>query len=345
MLGIFSGECWVTYRTRLKQLLITSFLLWNLAGGFVGFVTYGLLSPVVWGIVLATLVLAAIVSLLALNHSQLEVAESNKSHSRTKRQVQEHQLKIDRFEYDAKKSSEIRRIVLNSTQEKDHSLRNMAQALDHVMNEIIEITDNPTEETIALIRTRAESMKRYAADLQSLARLELKSELPEQVELDFLIELQRLIDGWTPLAKMRKIKLKLDNPEDQMPLYSDITWIENVLSRVVQALIRMNENTTLQTHIIGYMDAELGDALRIGFSIDGRQFSDAQLKHVMTENVSIIENGQEIGPGLAFVVARRMAQMLNGSIDVSNSAHGVEVLIVLPRNPSAANTNDDSPYK
>ncbi len=221
----------------------------------------------------------------------------------------------------------------------------MAQALDHVMNEIIEFTDQPNEETIALIRTRDAGMKRYAADLQSLARLELKSELPEQVELDFLIELQRLMDSWSPLAKMRKIKLKLDNPEDQMPLFSDINWIENVLSRIVQALIRMNENTTLHTHIIGYMDAEIGDALRIGFVIDGRQFSDAQLKHVMTEYVSIIENGQEVGPGLAFVVARRMAQMLNGSIDVTNSAHGVEVLIVLPRNPSVGDQSDESTFK
>lgn len=333
----------MNYRTRLKQLLIVTFFMWVLAAAIVGTLTYGQINLVLWSIMLAALLLAAGFSLLTLNQSQLEVSESNKNHSRTKRQVQEQQLKLDRYEYDAKKSGELRRIVLNSTQEKDHSLRNMATALDHAMDEILTLVDeeSPSAELNSHIQTRAEGMKRYAMDLQSLAQLELKSELPTHQELDFLPELTRLIEGWTAYGRSRKVKIKLDNPEEQMPLYSDMNWIENILSRVVQALIRMNEQTVLHVHMIGYMDAELNDALRIEFAIDGRTLSEEQLKHVLTEYVSIVEEGQEVGPGLSFVVARRMSQLLNGYLDVNNTDSGMNVLVVLPRNPTMAEDSED----
>ena len=59
--------------------------------------------------------------------------------------------------------------MLNSTQEKDHSLRNMAYALDHAMDEVIELTQTKDAGTVEQIRTRAEGMKQYAHDLQALA--------------------------------------------------------------------------------------------------------------------------------------------------------------------------------
>jgi len=324
----------VNRRTRLRQLFIASLASWTTVAALTGFLTYDAVPIVQWSLMLAMTGIAALVSVLTLNQSQLELTESNKSHSRTKRQVQESQLKIDRYEYDAKKSGELRRIVLNSTQEKDHSLRNMASALDHSMDEILDLTQAHEIGSLDQIRTRAEGMKRYADDLQALAKLELKSDLPNFQELNFLNELHSLIENWTQFGKSRKVKVKLDNPEDQMPISSDANWLENLLSRLAHALIRMNENTVLNMHLIGYMDAELGDALRISFSIDGRLLTDAQLKRVMTEYISIIEEGQEIGPGLTFVVARRVAQMLHGFVEVSNGTHGVEVLVVIPRNPN-----------
>jgi signal transduction histidine kinase len=334
----------VNHKTRLKQLLMSSIILWVVSLAMIGYLTYSKFTTALWLIMLVVIIGSAVLSLLAINQSQLQLAEANKSHSRTKRQVQESQLKIDRFEYDSKKSGELRRIVINSTQEKDHSLRNMADALDHAMDEIVEITEGNSDETLSQIRTRAEGMKRYAGDLKSLAQLELKSEPPAFEELDFLSELNRMMDQWSTLGKSRKIKIKLDNPEDQMPLVSDINWIENLLGRVVQALIRMNKDTVLHVHIIGYMDAEIGDALRIEFSIDGRQLDEKQLQHLMTEYVSIVEEGQEVGPGLAFVVGRRMAQMLNGSIDVENSQYGIEVLVILPRSPRFAEELEEASF-
>lgn len=320
-------------RTRLKQLLLASLVFWLGVGSIIGYMTFDKFIPLIWAALIAGIFIAGLISMLALNQSQMEVAESNRSHSRTKRQVQEQQLKLDRLEYDSKKASELRRIVLNSTQEKDHSLRNMAAALDHAMDEIVELTSDQGADTLAVIRTRAEGMKRYAADLQALAQLQLRSELPNYQELDFLGELNLLVDDWIPLGKIRKVKLKLDNPEDQMPVVSDPNWLKNLLSRIVQSLIRMNEDSTLNISLIGYLDAALGDSLRINFTIAGRQFKPDQLKHVMTEYISIIEHGQEVGPGLTYVVTRRLAQMLNGYVEVTNTGTGVNVLVVLPRNP------------
>lgn len=329
-------------RISVEQLLIVSVLLWLLAVALTGYLTYGLLSLLNWGLVLAALILSGVASLMTLNHSQMVITESRKQHSRTKRQVQEHQLKLDRYEYDARKAAEMRRIVLNSTQEKDHSLRNMALALDHAMDEVLALLDKPSGDKDEHIRTRAESMKRYSADLQGLARLELKSELPIRTETDFLQELDGLLEQWAVFGKRHKVKVKLYNSEEQMPLYSDMNWIENLLTRVVQALVRMNHDSTLKIHIIGYTDAELGDALRIELTIDGRELTEEQLKHALTEYVSIIEDGQEVGPGLAFVVSRRIAQLLNGYMDVTSGTRGTEVLIVLPRNPSASDDSEES---
>lgn len=329
-------------RSRLKHLLLLSLLLWLAAASLTGYLTYGLLPLLHWIIMLILLGAAGLISLMALNQSQAEVSQANREHSRTKRQVQEHQLKLDRYDYDAKKSAEVRRIVLNSTQEKDHSLRNMALALDHAMDEMLDLLKDEQGDVTDQIRTRAEGMKRYSADLQGLARLELKSELPARTEVNFLQELQRLVEQWNAFGKSHKVKIRVDNPEEQMPLYIDMLWVENLLTRIVQALIRMNHNTTLHVHIIGYTDAELGDALRIELAIDGRELTDTQLKYLMTEYVSIIEDGQEVGPGLAFVVARRMTQLLDGNLDVTNGARGTEVLVVLPRNPTLSEESDDS---
>lgn len=333
----------MTYKARLKQFLVISFISWLILAAAVFFLTYQTLEMPYLIILLGLVGVTAATSLLALNQSQLQIAESNKNHSRTKRQVQEHQLKIDRFEYDAKKASELRRIVLNSTQEKDHALRNMALALDHAMDEILEISEQKNSDALDQVSTRAESMKRYAADLQALAKLELKSELPVYREIDFLVELEDLISQWNAFGKSRRVKVKVDNPEDQMPVVSDTQWLINLLSRIAQALIRMNEQTTLYVHVIGYLDADLGDAVRISFEIDGRKLDEKQLQHVMTEYVSIIEDGQEVGPGLTFVVARRVAQVMNGFVEVENSSRGMEVLVVVPRNPSFEDQDQETP--
>ena len=324
----------MNYRTRLKQLLIATLFFWLLSGILIGAVTFQFLSWLPWFGLLVLLLVSAVFSALTLNQSQGEVARVNKEHSRTKRTVQEQQLKLDRFEYDAKKSGEMRRIVLNSTQEKDHALKNMAEALNHSMDELQQLLELQPEEAMQQMQTRVASMKRYAGDLQHLAQLELKKDLPEYVELDFLEELLRLIDQWNAFGKSRNIRVKLENAEEQIKFYSDSNWLDNLLSRIVLALIRLNEGTKLNIHLISYMDADIGDALRVEINIDGWQFSDAQSKRLLTEYVSVEQDGQEVGPGLSFVVARRMAQMLNGSLEIDNSEYGVEVLILLPQNPS-----------
>ncbi|MEJ2045009.1 MAG: hypothetical protein P8X74_15305 [Reinekea sp.] len=322
----------MNYRTRLKQWLIATLVVWLMTGMLIGFMTYNLVSLTYLLLMMAALAISVLVSVATLNHTQNEVSRINKAHSRTKRAVQEQQLKIDRFEYEAKKAGELRRIVLNSTQEKDHSLRSMADALHNAMDEIMGLLQEQPDNALEQMQSRTASMKRYAGDLQYLARLELKSELPEYVELDFLSEISRLIDDWSGIGKPRKVKVKLDNHEEQLVLHSDAHWLENLLSRIVHPFIRLNEKTQLVIHLICYLDAELGDALRIEFSIDGWQFADEQLKRLLTEYVSVVQDGQEIGPGLSFVVARRMAQMLNGYLDVANSGTGLQALVVLPRN-------------
>ncbi|MDN3648664.1 ATP-binding protein [Reinekea marina] len=327
----------MTKASRLKQFLVIMLVAWLALGLVSIWLFYNQVE--VWKLVtiLSLLVVSVGASLATLNQSQIELAETNKAHSATKRQVQEARLKIDRYEYDSKKSGELRRIVLNSTQEKDHALQNMANALDHAMDELIEISHQSSDDLNQQVEFRAKGMKQYAFDLKSLAKLELKSEIPQLHEMNFIEQIGPLVDDWNAFGKGHKVSVKLDNPEDHMPIMADELWLENLLSRVARALIRMNHDTKLTVHLIGYLDADIGDALRITFAIDGRVLSEEQLKRVLTEYVAILENGQDVGPGLTFVVARRMAQLLNGQLDINASDQGTEVLIIIPRNPFEQN--------
>ncbi|MBU2864768.1 hypothetical protein KO489_13000 [Reinekea forsetii] len=327
----------MTKASRLKQFLVIMLVAWLALGLSSIWLLYNQVE--VWKLVtiLSLLVVSVGASLATLNQSQIELAETNKAHSATKRQVQEARLKIDRYEYDSKKSGELRRIVLNSTQEKDHALQNMANALDHAMDELIEISHQSSDDLNQQVEFRAKGMKQYAFDLKSLAKLELKSEIPQLHEMNFIEQIGPLVDDWNAFGKGHKVSVKLDNPEDHMPIMADELWLENLLSRVARALIRMNHDTKLTVHLIGYLDADIGDALRITFAIDGRVLSEEQLKRVLTEYVAILENGQDVGPGLTFVVARRMAQLLNGQLDINASDQGTEVLIIIPRNPFEQN--------
>ncbi|TCS40672.1 signal transduction histidine kinase [Reinekea marinisedimentorum] len=316
---------------RMKQVVLVFFVIWLLLIAVAGYSVY--LDAGV-GLPAGVLVLSVLFGLSGVwmfNTGQQQVVELNKSHSRTKRQLQELQLKIDRYEYDAKKSSELRRIVLNSTQEKDHAVQNMARALDKAMDEILLSVDDLQTEPAAIVKSKAMSMKQYAADLLVLAKLELKSELPEPVEIDFNTEIDRLMSQWNSIARSRKIKIKLDNPEHQISMYTDVNWVENLLTRLVLALLRMNRDTLLHIGLITYTDAELGDSLRLAFSIEGRTLTAKQLAHIAGDYISVIDEGQEVGPGLSFVVGRRVAQMLNGSFEVTSSENGIEALVVIPR--------------
>lgn len=85
-------------RTRLKQLLLASLVIWLGVGSLVGYITFDKFIPLIWAGLIGGIFIAGLTSMLALNQSQMEVAESNRSHSRTKRQVQEQQLKLDRLD-------------------------------------------------------------------------------------------------------------------------------------------------------------------------------------------------------------------------------------------------------
>lgn len=332
----------MSHASRLRQALISSLIAWLALGGLLAWLLYNQVAMWQLAAVAVLFALVFILNLAALNASQQQLSDANKAHSSTKRLVQEAQLKLDRFEYDAKKAVELRRIVLNSTQEKDHALQNMAAALDHAMDEMIELAEQgKATATKDQIIAQAKAMKQYAFDLKTLARLELKAELPELEEMNFNDHLPKLLEEWTAFAKPRNVVIKIDNPEEQMPIVTDVVWLGNLLSRVTRALIRMNKNSKLVIHVIGYLDADLGDALRINFVIDGRVFDDSQLKRLTTEYVGIVEEGQEVGPGLTFVVARRMAQLLNGHLDIASKETGIEVLLVLPRNPFRGKEEQD----
>lgn len=319
--------------SRLRQYLVLSFITWVTLGLLMFWMLFNQIELWKLAVLIVANILAVIFSLTTVNHSQDELASANKAHSGTKRQVQEAQLKIDRYEYDAKKAGELRRIVLNSTQEKDHALQNMANALDHAMDELIEVTEQTDGELSQQVQLRAKSMKQYAYDLKSLAKLELKSEIPQLQEMNFVEQIGPLVDDWADFGKGHNVTVKLDNPEDHMPIMADEQWLENLLSRIARALIRMNSDSKLHVHLIGYLDADIGDALRITFTINGRVLTEEQLKRVLTEYIGIVEDGQDIGPGLTFVVSRRMAQLLNGHLEVNATDTGTEVLLVIPRNP------------
>lgn len=275
--------------------------------------------------------LAGVVSVLVLNRSQQRANLAYRDLSRVKRSLQESHLEIERYEYEIKQSAELRRLVLDSAQEKDLALEKMATALNTAMAEVISLSTSTQDGVLERVQEKAEMMQRYADDLKALAKLELKSQLPRHDYLDFLAVVEGFAEEWNRYGRSRKVKVRVEHQEDQLPLVSDANWLHNLLTRLVQALIRMNENTRIGVHLIAYIDAERGEAVQIRIDAPGRRLNPEQLATVLTDYTGITDKGKDVGPGLSVVVARRLAQMLGGSLEVNNTADGTEAVLVLPR--------------
>lgn len=330
--------------TLLATLVALSVVLW--VASLAGIPYFGLqaLPPVEIGILMGLIALAALVSLLTLYLSQSRADHAFKELSRVRRSLQEGHLEIERHEYESKQGTELRRLVLTSAQEKDLALQNMASALNTAMAEVISLSGSSEPDAMERVRRKAELMQRYADDLKVLAKLELKSELPRHDEVDFLDVVEGFADEWNRYGKSRQVKVKLEHQEDQLPLVTDVNWLHNLLTRSVQALIRMNEKTRVDVHLIGYIDAERGEALRVTLTAKGRRLNAEQLATVLTHYTSLVEKGADVGPGLSFVVARRLVQMLRGHLEVNDTGDGTEAVIVLPRrldNGNAATVLED----
>jgi signal transduction histidine kinase len=310
---------------------VISGLFWLASLAGLVYFTLGLLETTILAGLVAIWVVAAGFSLLTLNRSQNQADEAFREVSKVKRTLQESHLRIERFEYEGKQSAELRRLVLSSAQEKDLALKNMANALNTAMAEVKSLCTSSQPDALERIREKSELMQRYADDLKVLARLELKSELPMAENINLLTVLEGFCEEWQRYGKGYKMRVKFEHQEDQLPLVSDVNWLHSLLTRVVYSLMRMNDGGLVQVHLIGYIDAELGEALRIRIDAEGRHLSPEQLSNVLTHYTSVMDEGRDVGPGLSLVVARRLAQMLGGNLDVLNSIEGTEVLVVLPR--------------
>lgn len=317
--------------SQMASLLVLSIVLWLASMAAVPY--FGLEVLPLWQMaaIMGLILLSAVVSLLALNYAQHRADRAFRELSRVRRSLQESHLQIERHDYESKQSTELRRLVVTSAQEKDLALKNMAIALNTAMAEVISLSQSDEADAMERVRDKAELMQRYADDLKTLAKLELKSELPRHDDVNFLAVIEGFIEEWNRYGKSRKIKVKLDHQEDQLPLVSDVNWLNNMLTRAVQALIRMNEQTRITVHLIGYIDARLGDALQITLSAKGRRLDSEQLASVLTNYTSLADRGKDMGPGLSLVVARRLAQMLYGHLEVNDTGEGTEVIFTLPK--------------
>ncbi|MCH8529466.1 MAG: hypothetical protein LAT65_01315 [Saccharospirillum sp.] len=318
--------------SQLATLIVLSVLLWLVSLTVIVLIGWEALALWQTGAIGGAVVLAGVVVFITLNLSQGRADQAYRDMSRVKRSLQESHLKIERYEYESKQGAELRRLVLTSNQEKDQMLKNLANSLNKAMAEVIQLSESKRSTAKQEIVQQAEQMQRYADDLKALAKLELKSELPRHEELDFLKMVDGFVEEWNQLGKASKIKVKVDHQEDQLPLVSDLNWIHNVLTRIVMALIRMNKDTQVSVHLIGYIDADRGEALRATFTAPGRLLNGEQLASILVGYTSILdEHNNDVGPGLSLVVARRLAQMLRGSLEVNPVADGTEVVLVLPR--------------
>lgn len=317
--------------SQVASLWAVSGLLWLVSLVALVYLAMPVLEVSVLAALVGLLLVTAGVSLLALNRSRHHADESSREVSRIKRTLQESHLQIERFEYESKQGAELRRLVLSSAQEKDMALRNMASALNTAMAEVQSLCTSSQPDALERIREKAELMQRYADDLKVLARLELKSELPRAEHINLLTVLEGFCEEWQRFGKGYRSRVKFEHQEDQLPLVSDVNWLHSLLTRVVYSLMRMNEDGLVQVHLIGYIDAELGEALRIRISAEGRHLEADQLSSVLTHYTSVMDDGRDVGPGLSLVVARRLAQMLGGNLDVLDDDTGTEVMVVLPR--------------
>lgn len=163
--------------------------------------------------------------------------------------------------------------------------------------------------------SRVKSMRALIMDLLDLTRIDSGKKKRDLRELDLELIARSAMDGMTPLAVQRDVKLILDIEEPQ-PLMADAEEMEIIFNNLISNAVKYNKDGGSVKCVIRSNSGEMViKVIDTGFGIEAddipklfQEFS--RIKNASTRNIS--------GSGLGLSIVKKLVDLYNGHIDVES---------------------------
>jgi signal transduction histidine kinase len=188
------------------------------------------------------------------------------------------------------------------------------------------------QEMIDRSLSRVKSMRNLIMDLLDLTRIDSGKKKRDLREIDLELIAKSAIDGMTPLAVQRDVKLNL-SVENQLSFMADGEEMEIIFNNMISNAVKYNKDGgSVNVSISSTSDEVIVKIEDTGFGIEKedipklfQEFS--RIKNSSTKNIS--------GSGLGLSIVKKLVDLYNGRIeDESSPSQGTTFTLYFPILPS-----------
>jgi signal transduction histidine kinase len=187
-----------------------------------------------------------------------------------------------------------------------------------------------TRDALLVIRRNAYRLLRLIDDLLDLARLDVGGLRLHVAELD-LIELgNRVADAARPAAEVRRIALRVDADEHELPAFGDPHRLEIVLTNLLGNALKFSpDGSRIEIRV-------WSRAARIGVDVtdNGPGIAESELERIFDRfyQVEGSERRRQGGAGIGLALAKKLVELHGGTLSVkSQLGVGSTFTVSLPR--------------
>jgi two-component system sensor histidine kinase/response regulator len=188
------------------------------------------------------------------------------------------------------------------------------------------------QEMIDRSLSRVKSMRNLIMDLLDLTRIESGKKKRDLREVDLELIAKSAVDGMTPLAVQRDVKLIID-VEKQQPFMADAEEMEIIFNNLISNAVKYNrDGGTVNVSIRSTAEQVIIKVEDTGFGMEKEdvpklfhEFS--RIKNATTRNIS--------GSGLGLSIVKKLVDLYSGQIEVESTPNqGTTFTINFPILPS-----------
>lgn len=254
-----------------------------------------------------------------------------KEQTRLKRQIEEHHLVTEKHEFDSNYAFEQVRKMKKEIQKKNTTLIQLAKVLSESMAEQISLLDQDNPDLGSVLQ-RSKMMLKYSVDLDTLAQLNFPTK-----EQFFSVErfdqmLQKSIDEFQLHHQGSGKFFQIKTEEEQILIQKNPEHLDSLLQNLFETIYRLSQPEVIEVALICYIDAEIGDAVRIAITFKQvPEFSGDSMEFFNQYQYLQDSSGRDISPGLGPVIIKVLTGYLDGYISHSMKGNDDAVIVlVLP---------------
>jgi len=184
---------------------------------------------------------------------------------------------------------------------------------------------------LARVQLQAQELLRIISEILTYSRMEAERERIRIESFELHPLLQRVVDSQTPFARDKGLTLRADLSAAPDTLESDPTRLENILANLLSNAIKFTSAGSVELTVAPADDSVLFRIRDTGIGIAPEFQSKIFDPFYQIESAMTREKG---GTGLGLAVARRLARLLGGDIEVeSEPGKGSTFTLRLPTTP------------